>query len=269
MIFFRFVRFVLAMPYSSVFDNSWVLCYVLECNISTFTYQAGGNIINSEKNAVELNKESLADQVFSVIRDRIINLEISPGERIDVDELTKELEVSKAPIRDAMKALEDRGLVSVEPRVGYYARKLDSDDIEEIYDMRELFEIYAVEEAINSVPDKLIENCRSETEEIRANNLSPQKKREWFDRTDEMLHQEIILGHSDNSFLKDFTTRIHDLISITRHLNERISQSMDEHLKILDALNEGDENKAKESLKRHLQQVRKETLRVIKRKQQF
>lgn len=212
---------------------------------------------------MELNKESLADQVFSVIRDRIINLEIPPGERIDVDELTEELEVSKAPIRDAMKALEDRGLVSVEPRVGYYARKLDSDDIEEIYDMRELFEIYAIEEAIGSVPDKLIKSCKSEIKEIRENNLSPQKKRNWFDRTDEMLHQEIILSHSDNNFLKDFTTRIHDLISITRHLNKRISQSMDEHLKILDALSERDEHKAKENLKHHLQQVRRETLRAI------
>lgn len=224
-------------------------------------------IINSEQNAVELNKESLADQVFSVIRDRIINLDISPGERIDVDELTEELEVSKAPIRDAMKALEDRGLVSVEPRVGYYARKLDSEDIEEIYDMRELFEIYAIEEAIGSVPDKLIESCKSETKKIRENNLSSRKKREWFDKTDEMLHQEIILSHSDNNFLKDFTTRIHDLISITRHLNKRISQSMNEHLKILDALYEKDKNRAKESLQQHLRQVRKETLRAINQEQ--
>ncbi len=216
------------------------------------------------QDAVELNKKSLADQIFAVLRERIINLEISPGEQIDVDALTKEFEVSRAPVRDAMKALEDRGLISIKPRVGYYARKLTSSDIKELYDMRELFELYAIGEVIDNVPENLIEECRKDTLEIKKNNLSEREKRDWFDRTDEILHQKILLKNSNNNFLKDFTSRIHDLISLTRHLNKRISESAEEHLVILDALERKDENDARESLHHHLSQVRQETLRSIR-----
>lgn len=216
------------------------------------------------RDAVELNKKSLADQIFAVLRERIINLEISPGEQIDVDALTKEFEVSRAPVRDAMKALEDRGLISIKPRVGYYARKLTSSDIKELYDMRELFELYAIGEVIDNVPENLIEECRKDTLEIKKNNLSEREKRDWFDRTDEILHQKILLKNSNNNFLKDFTSRIHDLISLTRHLNKRISESAEEHLVILDALERKDENDARESLHHHLSQVRQETLRSIR-----
>lgn len=217
----------------------------------------------SAQNTVELNKKSLADQIFAVLRERIINLEISPGEQIDVDTLTEEFEVSRAPVRDAMKALEDRGLISIKPRVGYYARKLTSRDIKELYDMRGLFELYAVGEVIDDVPKSLIEKCRKDTLEIKKNSLSGREKRDSFDRTDEILHQKILLKNSNNSFLKDFTSRIHDLISLTRHLNKRISQSVEEHLVILDALERRDENDAKKNLKHHLSQVRQETLRSI------
>lgn len=217
----------------------------------------------SAQNAVKLNKKSLADQIFAVLRERIINLEISPGEQIDVDALTEEFEVSRAPVRDAMKALEDRGLVSIEPRVGYYARKLTPSDIKELYDMRELFELYAIREVIDNVPKSLIEECRKDTLEIKKNNLNEREKRDWFDRTDEILHQKILLKNSNNNFLRDFTSRIHDLISLTRHLNKRISESAKEHLVILDALERKDEDDARESLQHHLRQVRQETLRSI------
>lgn len=220
-------------------------------------------IKNSNPNQVKLNKESLADQIFEVVRKRIIDLNILPGEKIDVEALADGFDVSKAPVRDAMKALSGRGLISIEPRVGYYARELDSGDIQDIYDMRELFEVYALDEVIDKVPKDLIEKCQQDSIKIKENSLSVEKRRKWFDQTDETLHQEIILGHSKNVFLKDFTTRIHDLISLTRHLNKRISQAIEEHLDILTALKQRDKAKAKQSLEYHLQRVRQETLRAI------
>lgn len=223
-------------------------------------------IEDSKKNLANLNKDSLADQIFEVLRKRIIDLEISPGEKLDVESLTDEFEVSKAPVRDAMKALADRGLIMVKPRVGYYAAELDSNDIQDIYDMRELFEIYALEEALEKVPDNLIEECKNESLAIKEKNISEEEKRRIFDKTDEILHQKIILSHADNRFLKDFTARIHDLISLTRHLNSRIPQSVNEHLEILSAFKRQDKESAKKLLKHHLNQVRKETLRSITEK---
>lgn len=218
---------------------------------------------DSNTDEVLLNKESLADQIFEVVRKRIIDLDILPGKKIDVEALADEFDVSKAPVRDAMKALAGRGLVSIEPRVGYYSRELDAEDIQDIYDMRELFEVYALGEVIDEVPEDLIEQCRQDSMKIKENNLRGQERRQYFDQTDEMLHQEIILGHSNNVFLKDFTTRIHDLISLTRHLNKRISQAIEEHLDILTSLKQRDKAKAEQSLEYHLQRVRQETLRAI------
>lgn len=220
------------------------------------------------KRVESLNKDNLADKVTSILRRRIMDLELSSGERVDVGSIAEEFDVSKAPIRDAMKTLEDRGLIEVRPRVGYFVVELSKQDIKEIYDMRELLEVYAVQQSYESIPLNKVQSILEKTRYMKNNNIPQDELRKRFDKTDETLHQELIIGYAENRFLRNFTNRIHDLIGLTRHLNKRIPRALEEHIEIFQGLLGRNPDKAGMALKKHLNRVRKETIKSIEQNYQ-
>ena len=208
---------------------------------------------------MKLNKKSLADQISKEIKDRIINVEIEQGEKINVSALEKEFGVSRAPVREALQSLVDKGLVEVKPRVGYFAIDLSSKQIKDLCELRKLLETYSLKESIEHVEKSKLNYLFQETVELQKNNLPHDELRKKFDETDEKLHKTIIIN-SKNEFLKDFTERIHNLIALTRHLNERIEEAIEEHIFILRAMKERDKENATEALNVHLDKVEKEIL---------
>lgn len=214
------------------------------------------------KNNVEssVNKSSMAEQIYEIIKTRIIDLEFHPGEKIDIDDLSQEFQVSRAPIRDALQRLVDKGLVEVKPRVGYFVVQLTEEEVEDIYSMRKLFECYALEESLDKISHSRLEELKEEALELRSHDIPKAELRERFDRTDELLHKELIVKHADNEILHDFYERISNLIGFTRHLNRRILTSNEEHLNIINALLEKDRGQAEEKLRQHLNNVLDEIL---------
>ena len=223
-----------------------------------------GLAINNIHNTVQLDdkvqiKKSLADQIQEEIKNRIMNLEIQQGDKIDVPELEEEFGVSRAPIRDALQSLADQGLVKVKPRVGYFAIELTAGQIKDICEMRKVLEEFALTKSIFNIPKPEVEKIREETLRLKENNIPQNQLRDEFDKTDEELHRKIIVK-ANNEFLVDFTERIHTLIGLTRHLNDRIDVAIEEHLEILDAMLVEDLERARRQLSNHLEQVEREVL---------
>lgn len=214
--------------------------------------------------AMQLNKESLADQIRKELKKRIINVEIEQGEKINVSALEEEFGVSRAPVREALQSLVDQGLVEVKPRVGYFAIDLTSKQIKDLCELRELLEVYALQKSINNIPHSELELLKQETLELKKNHHPQDKLRRKFDDTDEKLHTAII-QNSQNEFLKSFTKRIHNLIALTRHLNERIEEAIEEHINLISAMLNENKKKAEIALEEHLENVKKETLKRNKK----
>lgn len=208
---------------------------------------------------VQLNKESLANQIRKELRKRIVNLEIKQGEKIIVTEFEEEFGVSRAPVREALRSLVDQGLVEVRPRVGYFAIQLTQKQIKDICEMRKLLETHALDKSIYQIPISRLEVIKDSSIQLRKDHLSHQELRKRFDETDEELHTTII-EEVYNDLLKDFTERIHNLISLTRHLNERIVTAIDEHVRLIDAIMDDDLGRAKYTLREHLDNVEQEVI---------
>src|SRR3954467_4874240 len=86
----------------------------------------------------------LVDDVYNRIREDIMSLKIPPDTKISVDRLSRELEVSQTPIREALSMLEANGLVMKQRFVGYCtAPTLNRKQFEELYEIRSLLEPYA------------------------------------------------------------------------------------------------------------------------------
>jgi DNA-binding GntR family transcriptional regulator len=90
---------------------------------------------------------SLADRAYAVIRDRLVMLDIRPGEPLNDDLLANELGTGRTPVREALKRLEGDRLVVAYPRRGTFATAVDINDLAHVSEIREQLEPLAATRA--------------------------------------------------------------------------------------------------------------------------
>lgn len=97
---------------------------------------------------------TLVNEVTSRLRNEILNGKLKEGERLVQDEWAEKLNVSRTPIREALKQLEMEGLVKLTPRKGAIVTPITVEDIEEIYHMRSILEGIVVERSLPYLTDE-------------------------------------------------------------------------------------------------------------------
>ncbi|WP_414900177.1 GntR family transcriptional regulator [Sphingomonas flavalba] len=79
---------------------------------------------------------NLSDQLFDLVRSRILSGAVPPDKPIRQDALAAELGISKIPLREALARLEQEGLVHSQANRGFFVRPLSADEAEEVYALR-------------------------------------------------------------------------------------------------------------------------------------
>jgi len=199
-----------------------------------------------------LRRQSLGHQVCEALRDRFASLEILPGERLDTGTLSAEFGVSRIPIREALKALEERGLVETTPGSGYSARAITDATVHDVFHMRRLLEL----EALSTFPvvEHLarIRDLREACGRLLTTADPPHASRKAFDALEIQFHTGLIIASAENALLREAHARIADLTAIIVHLNGGIARALSEHTRVLDLLLEGDLDRAMSALAAHL-----------------
>ncbi|MEV0118212.1 GntR family transcriptional regulator [Streptomyces sp. NPDC050844] len=95
--------------------------------------------------------------VLDELRRAITSGELKPGTAIRQDALAERLEVSRVPLREALKILEGEGMVVHRVHRGYFVTELSLDDLREVYRIRELLEAEAVREACTRLSPALLD----------------------------------------------------------------------------------------------------------------
>lgn len=96
-----------------------------------------------------LHLTNLRDHIEEQVRIAIWNGTFKPGERIVETLIAEQLNVSRAPVREALSILEHDGILVSQPRKGYYVTDFTDKDIEEVYEFRLLLEVHALQRAID------------------------------------------------------------------------------------------------------------------------
>ena len=108
------------------------------------------------------DRQSLAERVASTLREMFLNGDLIPGQRLIETEIAEQLDVSRGPVRDALKALQEEGIVHIEPRKGTFIAKLCLEDLDDIYLLRGAIEgLGARTLAEKGSPEQIeqLENC--------------------------------------------------------------------------------------------------------------
>lgn len=203
-------------------------------------------------------KNSINEQICTLLRDRILTQEYSPGERIYVERLEKELQVSRTPIKDAFNQLMGEGLVEVVPRKGTFVVKLLPEELEEIFDIRLMIETHAAELSLNSNSQREIRAMREIL--IECPQLIKERNCRLFIEEDQKFHH-LIVKMSKNTKLYELYKNLNVHIQIARNYYlsdyERLEPTQKEHERILDALTEKDMGLIKEVITTHVMNIKR------------
>lgn len=115
----------------------------------------------------DLTAETLPSKIYRILREAIIKGQLKPGERLVQDELAKTLNVSRMPIREAIKQLAAEGYVTVEPHKGAVVKQFTIHELEEIYFLRAKFEPMAAAESLKLMSPQLVTQLRELNEKMK------------------------------------------------------------------------------------------------------
>src|ERR1700752_2125742 len=97
--------------------------------------------------------ENLSALAYNEIKNLILSNEVLPGQKLHHQELSERLGVSRTPVREALTRLVQEGYVSLLPNRGFTCKEIRLQEAEELYDLREALEAFAVEQAVRNLTD--------------------------------------------------------------------------------------------------------------------
>lgn len=129
---------------------------------------------------LDISKRRLVDEAARALREAILDGRLRPGQRLLQDRLAEMLGVSRTPIREALQRLEREGLVRSVGRQGMVVAQLAAQDIEEIYDVREVLEGLAARLAASRISQAQLNTLRKSLERM-AGHAEKGDARRWLE----------------------------------------------------------------------------------------
>jgi DNA-binding GntR family transcriptional regulator len=192
-----------------------------------------------------IQQPSLVRMAAETIREMVLGGELRPGDRLVEERLTEELGISRPPLREALRLLEQEGLLLSMPRRGVIVTPLSAQDVYEIFTLRTTYERMAIELGVPCKDPELLARCH------RAVNAMVQaakaEDRAQFVRASFEFHVAIV-GLARHRRLEDayrgLSLQLHIYIAANTRAREERNESLDEnierHRRLLAAVERGD-----------------------------
>ncbi|HTU87904.1 MAG TPA: GntR family transcriptional regulator [Solirubrobacteraceae bacterium] len=119
-----------------------------------------------------------SQQVLESLRLALVSGALRPGQRVTQDDVALRLGVSVAPVREALRVLEQEGQLVYRPRRGYFVTELRIEDLEEIYELRRVLEERAARRALPELDDEALTRVRAAADECEVAGESGDVARE-------------------------------------------------------------------------------------------
>jgi len=211
-----------------------------------------------------LSLHTLPTMLLGYLRGRIISGELPPGQKIHENEFASRLQLSRGPLREAFRILEQERLVVNLPRKGTFVTELSREDLEEIYQARRMIELTALdllqEKGITELPS--VAKALREAEALRTPNDSDQDEFLVFREKITDFHTRLVM-EANNSRLSHyyqtlyFSLARYQYLQIQLNIPEGYERPTETHHKILALVNAGRHQDAKVVLLDHLQNAQR------------
>ena len=189
-----------------------------------------------------------------VIRQLIFSRTLKPGEWIDEKALSRELGISRTPLREALKVLHSEGLVKLVPRRGCFVAKLSDSDFEQIYEMIGLLEAASAARAAERATEADVARLRRITQRM-VQMAEERNYKRYFDAN--LDAHAAVLEIAGNPWQKNMIEYLRGMCRLwpqasIADIPGRLEQSLREHQELLEAIAARDAARAHEVMRRHI-----------------
>ncbi len=207
---------------------------------------------------------SLGERAYLKLHSAIQAGTFQPGARVMEQDVAKWLQMSRTPVRDAMRRLENEGLLVHEPHLGIVIATLDH---------RAVVELYAMREVLEGTAARLAARHASEVDLIQLSELiaietSLQDKLDDLPSHNKRFHRTIREAAHNRFLLKSLTT-VRDSMGLLGKsqmtLPQRAAVALKEHVEIVQAIQKRDPDAAEEAGRNHVRSAQRERMKLFPR----
>lgn len=204
----------------------------------------------------------IRDIIFEHLRQEFLSGNVKPGDRLIERDIAAKLNVSRTPVREALRKLESEGFVEYLPRKGMIVRGFNLSEIKEIYDIRKELECLAVRNAIQHMTEQDIQTMQGILRQLEG--------QDYRDQVEDMSARlnnfdECILNMAQMPLVKSFIGILRDSLTRYKKINlshaPRRKTAIEEHKAILRAMMAKDVALAEKLTVEHIENARQELLR--------
>jgi DNA-binding GntR family transcriptional regulator len=208
----------------------------------------------------------LTETVYELIQQRLVDHEIEPGSKLNINGLAAELDVSPTPVREALARLEADGLVVKRSLAGYTAAPLMTEgEFNDLFEMRLLLEPVAAARSATRITaadllglDEHLGQMRKAQQDASLDTLR------LFAQHDALFHG-LIAAASGNALMADTLRRFHSHAHQYRlYFHEgMVEETCREHERIVEALREADPDTAAAAMRSHIRRAQQRLLPAV------
>lgn len=199
---------------------------------------------------------ALSQRVAAALRRAIILGELPPGLHLEEPALADKFGVSRIPIREALSRLAHEGLVRIEPRRGAFVTGATEADIYDLYELRAVLEAHAVRRAADRVDRAQLDQLQTFVDQMRAALRARQPGE--IARADIDFHQYIVFSAGSRRLLatwEQIAGLVDTMLGIADTHLSNMTEPVESHQLIVDALARRDKDEAELLIRRHLERA--------------
>lgn len=203
-------------------------------------------------------KMPVSYRVYKKIKHDILENRLKPGEKLVEEDLAAEMKVSRTPVREALKQLDQDGLVTYFPRRGSVVSEISIEDAEDLYEVREVLEGLSIKQLCLNISDeelKRLEDIILRMDDAMANNDYEQMRqlhKEWSDTTLELTNSKLL-----KRFLKIIYENLVRLRKISLYMPDQSIDAYKETKDIFLAIVSKDPEESERLARLHVRNARK------------
>lgn len=198
-------------------------------------------------------RHSLHHELVPLLRDMVIGGELQPGDKIHEPKLCERFGVSRTPLREALKVLAAEGLVQITPNRGAIVARITRDEVDDLFPIMGMLEALAGELAAVNMKKRdwkrLTDLHNTMVEHYRRGEWAP------YIKLNRAIHESLFAVAANKSLTALYNTlmvRIHSVRYIAKKSQERWDEAVDDHNRLMAALEARDPVLAGSILREHL-----------------
>lgn len=203
-----------------------------------------------------MKKQPLKEIAYDYIKSKIISGDFPFNYKIDEIEISKELNMSRTPVREAINSLAEDEWIEVIPRKGIYVMPFTLKDINDIFQVRNLIEPLIIRLSIGNIQEDKLNTFEDKFKNYLSLESFNKKQLVEIEVLDNNFHR-YILSCSKNKYLikmmENIYDRNHGLKNLSKEDYEKTISSLEEHLKIIKSLREKNMSDLELNIVKHLE----------------